>query len=330
MTAVATHSLTKDFGDVRALDSLDLEIPIGSIFGVIGPNGAGKTTLMRLLIDILRPTSGHAVVLGEDPRTAGPELRARIGYLPGELHLEGRLTGRRQVDFWASLGDDPASARDIAHSLAERLELDLGRQSRTLSKGNKQKLGLVQAFMHRPELLILDEPTSGLDPLVQQEVLAIVREARDAGATVFLSSHVLSEVEAVADTAALLRTGRIATVAPMAELRATAVRHLRAVLDGTSVREIRAAFSFRGLAFTLDDLGDGQVAVTGMVEGRADDVVKGLAGFHLVDLVYAEPDLEETVLHLYRGPDAGAETPTTPTTPTSPTSPPATDEEEAR
>ena len=296
--AVETSALTKHYGKVRALNQLDLVIPEGSIFGVIGPNGAGKTTLMRLLLDILRPTAGSARVLGEDPRVGGPELRSRIGYLPGEFRVDPKLTGRAHLDFWASIGPRGTSTQR-GHELAERLGLDPSRVAGKLSQGNKQKLGIVQAFMHAPDLLILDEPTSGLDPLVQQTVLAFMREARDAGATVFLSSHILSEVEQVADSAAILREGRVVREAPMPELRATAQRHLRATLTGTSGADVRAAVAAAGLDLAVEEPLSGEVRITGLVEGRAADVVGLLARFHVADLVFSEPDLEETVLGIY-------------------------------
>lgn len=296
--AVETMALTKHYGKVKALNGLDLTIPEGSIFGVIGPNGAGKTTLMRLLLDILKPTSGSARVLGEDPRAGGPELRARIGYLPGEFRVNPRLTGRAHLDYWASIGPRGGSAAR-GQELAERLGLDPSRAAGKLSKGNKQKLGIVQAFMHSPDLLILDEPTSGLDPLVQQTVLSFVREARDGGATVFLSSHILSEVEQVADSAAILRAGRVVREATMPELRATAQRHLRATLTGATAGDVRAAADGAGLDLAVEKSAGGEVRLTGLVEGRAADVVALLARFHVDDLVFSEPDLEETVLGIY-------------------------------
>lgn len=298
--AVETTALTKHYGKVRALNELDLTIPEGSIFGVIGPNGAGKTTLMRLLLDILRPTAGSARVLGEDPREGGPALRARIGYLPGEFRVDPRLTGKAHLEYWASIGPRPGTV-ERGQELAERLGLDPSRVVGKLSKGNKQKLGIVQAFMHSPELLILDEPTSGLDPLVQQTVLSFVREARDGGATVFLSSHILSEVEQVADQAAILRGGRLVREAPMAELRATAQRHLRATLGRTSEEDVRAAATAAGFDLAVEQEKDGPVRLTGLVEGRAADVVALLSRFHVEDLVFEEPDLEETVLGIYSG-----------------------------
>lgn len=295
--AIATHRLRKEFGKIRALDDLDVEIPRGSIFGLIGHNGAGKTTLMRILLDIARPTSGSATVLGEDPRDGGAALRSRIGFLPGELRLDPKMTGRNHLAFWASLGAHPSAARAEAKRLAEELDVRLGDASRKLSKGNKQKLGIIQAFMHRPELVILDEPTSGLDPLVQQQVLRLVSAARDGGATVFLSSHVMSEIEQVADTAAVLNKGRLVTVAPMSELRASATRHVRALVRGT-IDEVAAVVAQHGLGLDVVQ-GDGEVAITGLLDGKPKELVTALSKLDVVSLVVAEPDLEERVLDMY-------------------------------
>ncbi|GAA1207823.1 ABC transporter ATP-binding protein [Rhodoglobus aureus] len=295
--AIETRALTKRYGRHTALDGMDLAVETGSVFGMIGPNGAGKTTAMRLLLDIIRPTSGDATVLGESPRAGGAALRRRIGFLPGELMLEGRVTGRALLAHYADIsGPVPAGRID---ELAERLGLDLTRHVRKLSKGNKQKLGLVQAFMHEPPLLVLDEPTSGLDPLVQQEFLTMVREAQHKGQTVFLSSHVLSEIQTAADHVAVLRNGKIVKVGDVATLRASAVR--RVVVDLTDV----SADSIRNTLEALPQLNDltvmdGDIVhITGTVEGHIDALVKAIAPFHVVDLRVEEQDLESSVINLY-------------------------------
>ncbi|SDN65407.1 ABC-type multidrug transport system, ATPase component [Cryobacterium flavum] len=236
--AIDVVDLVKQFGHNRALNGVIFQVPRGTVFGVIGPNGAGKTTIMRALLDIIRPTSGQATVLGTRSRNAGPELRRRIGYLPGELILEGRTSGRCLLAHYADISG-PVAAGHV-QELAERLRLDLDRPVRKLSKGNKQKLAIVQAFMHQAELLVLDEPTSGLDPLMQQEVLRLVREARDRGQTVFLSSHVISEIQQAADEVAILRGGSIVTINSVEELRATAIRHLRLVASGIRPTDLAA------------------------------------------------------------------------------------------
>ena len=295
--AIETSELTKRFGKVTALHNADLAVETGSVFGVIGPNGAGKTTTMRLLLDIIRPSSGSIRVLGEEPGSGGRALRRQIGFLPGELRLEGRVRGRDLLHHYARISGPVAPG--AIERLAERLELDLGRQVRTLSKGNKQKLGLVQAFMHEPRLLVLDEPTSGLDPLVQQEFLAMVREAKDNGQTVFLSSHVLSEIEQAADSVAILNAGRIVTVSDVESLRASATRKIRVRIVDASVETVHRTFTSLELVSDLAvDESDG-VRVAAHVEGDIDRVVKALAQFHVSELTVQEQDLEESVLRLY-------------------------------
>ena len=203
--AIITAGLTKTYGPTLALDTLDLVVDRGEIFGFLGPNGAGKTTTIRLLLDIIRPDSGSASVLGLDPRSRGVELRSLTGYLPGDFVVDGRQTPRQLLTYLGNLRGGVAAARFEA--LADRLGLDLGTRIGNLSKGNRQKVGVIQAFMHDPQLLFLDEPTAGLDPFVAREVLAMATEARDEGQTVFMSSHILSEVQQVADRAGIIRQG---------------------------------------------------------------------------------------------------------------------------
>jgi ABC-2 type transport system ATP-binding protein len=299
--AIATRSLTKKFGRREVLHGVDFSVEAGSVFGVIGPNGAGKTTTMRCLLDIIRPTSGEVRVLGKDPRLGGPELRRRIGYLPGELFLEGRVTGRTLLAHYEAISGPVAPGR--IDELAERLGLDLDRHTRKLSKGNKQKLGLVQAFMHNPELLVLDEPTSGLDPLVQQEFHAMVREARQQGQTIFLSSHVLSEVQQTADTVAILRDGRIIAVESVSGLREGAVRHLRFSANGTTAQDAGALLgTVPGVAHVEVLESNGTVTLSATLEGAIQPLVKALGTLQLMDLVLEEPDLEESVLQMYSSP----------------------------
>ncbi|MFJ5954625.1 ABC transporter ATP-binding protein [Paenarthrobacter sp. NPDC092416] len=304
--AIVVEGLRKKFGHREVLHGLDFQVERGTVFGVIGPNGAGKTTTMRCLLDIIRPSSGRVSVLGQDPRQAGPALRRRIGYLPGELHLENRTTGRRMLEHFAAISG-PVQRRYV-EELAERLDLDLDRQTRKLSKGNKQKLGLLQAFIHRPELLVLDEPTSGLDPLVQQQFHAMVREAVDAGATVFLSSHVLSEVQQAADAVAILRDGGIVTISTVEALRTTAVRRLKFNASGAGMNDVGALLArVPGVAnvglreIQADGHELGAVEATATLSGQVQPLVQELARLNLTDLVLEEPDLEESVLTLYGG-----------------------------
>ena len=305
--AIELNDLRKQYGRHTALHGLTLSVTPGTVFGLIGPNGAGKTTTLRMLVDIIRPTSGTARVLGTDPRTGGAALRRRIGYVPGELRMEGRATGRRLLDFYTSVSG-PVSPGRIDH-LAERLSCDLSRPVRTLSKGNKQKLGLIQAFMHEPPLLILDEPTSGLDPLMQREFLGLVHEARQNGQTVLLSSHVLSEIQQAADEVAVLSQGRIVAAGAVDELRLGAVRRIRAVLtdaDPNAVRGVLAPLSTSTPPEVRAQ--DDRVIVHATLEGEIDPLVKALARFHVADLLIEEPDLEESVLRLYGS--ASTDTPT--------------------
>ncbi|WP_066293516.1 ABC transporter ATP-binding protein [Arthrobacter sp. B6] len=302
--AISARSLTKKFGSREVLHGVDFAVEAGSVFGVIGPNGAGKTTTMRCLLDIIRPTSGEVRVLGEDPRAGGPELRRRIGYLPGELFLEGRVTGRKLLAHYQAISGPVAPGR--VEALAERLGLDLDRHTRKLSKGNKQKLGLVQAFMHDPELLVLDEPTSGLDPLVQQEFHAMVRESQHKGQTIFLSSHVLSEVQQTADTVAILRDGRIMAVESVSGLREGAVRHLRLSARGITAHDAGAllgAVPGVGRVEVLES--NSTVTLTATLEGDIQPLVRALGRLQLKDLVLEEPDLEESVLKMYSSPKEG-------------------------
>ncbi|ALJ18628.1 ABC transporter ATP-binding protein [Microbacterium sp. No. 7] len=296
--AIQARALVKRYGSHTAVHGLDLTVRPGSVFGLIGPNGAGKTTTLRMLLDIIRPTSGEISVLGETPRAGGAALRRRIGYVPGELRLEGRTTGRALLRSLAEISGPVAPG--TIEQLAERLGLDLTRPVRTLSKGNRQKLGLVQAFMHRPALLVLDEPTSGLDPLVQREFLAMVREARDAGQTVLLSSHVLSEIQQAADDVAVLARGRIVAEGAVESLRIASVRRVRAALTGVAADAVQAALTAAPGVEDVEVVASGDlVRVSATARGDIDPVVRALTAGTIRDLTVEEPDLEESVLDLY-------------------------------
>lgn len=287
--AVAVQGLVKDYGSVRALDGIDLEVHAGEVFGFIGPNGAGKSTTIRILLDLLRPSAGTVRVLGEDPSRHGVSLRARLGYLPGELSLPGSVTARRILGHASNVRGGRGAER--IEPLAERFLLDLDRPVRALSKGNKQKIGVVQALMHQPELALLDEPTSGLDPLLQQEFLALIREARDAGTTVLLSSHVLSEIEGVADRVALIREGRIVIVDDVAALRAAAGQRLDVTFTGdVPLRALEG----------VDELQVDGLRVTGVWRSDARRLVAMLHGLPIARFELRDRDLEELVLDAYR------------------------------
>jgi ABC-2 type transport system ATP-binding protein len=292
---IATRGLSKDYGSARGLFGLDLEVDQGEVFGFLGPNGAGKSTTMRLLLDLIKPTSGSAEILGLDTRRDSLAIRRRLGFLPGDLALYPRLTGRVMLDYLAALrgGVDP----HVRDSLVERFGAELDRPIHELSTGNRQKLGLVQAFMHEPELLILDEPIAGLDPLVQQSFHALLAEVSAQGRTVFLSSHTLSEVERVTDRLAILREGRLVIVDSLENLRKVAVQRLEIEFDAPV-----AAEEFRRLPGVTDAEADGRT-LTVAFEGSADAVVKAAAAHPVRAIRPREEDLEEIFLRYYRAPD---------------------------
>ncbi len=285
---------------MRALDGLDLEVRRGEVFGFLGPNGAGKSTTIRILLDQLRPTAGRAEVFGVTPEAGGPTLRARIGYLPGELAMNGRATAGDLLAHLARLRGGAGAER--IGPLAERFTLDLGKPIRSLSKGNKQKVGVVQAFMHTPELLVLDEPTSGLDPLLQQEFLALVREAQAGGATVFMSSHVLSEVAVTAERVAIVRAGRIVDVDDVAALRLRAGQRVELAFTDPVRPE-----AFAGIP-GVDALEVSGSIVRCLLHGEPDALLKAAAAHHVTRWVAENRELEDLFLDFYRMP-AGATSP---------------------
>jgi ABC-2 type transport system ATP-binding protein len=289
--AIRTEGLTKAYGSFRALDDLDLEIRTGEVFGYIGPNGAGKSTTIRLLLDLLRPTSGRAEVLGMDVRRQGIAVRRRLGYLAGELALYEQLTGRQMLGDLARLRGGVETS--YVATLAERFGLPLDKPIRELSKGNKQKVGLIQAFMHRPEVLILDEPTSGLDPLLQRTFHELVGEVAAQGATVLMSSHVLSELEHVADRVAMIRTGKLLAVERIEDLKRTAP-HRVAVTFAAPV----SAEELAGVpgVDTVDVRG---TLARFTVHGPMDPMIKAIAQHEVVTLTAEEPDLEELFIDRY-------------------------------
>ena len=297
--AVRAEALTVAYRHGRGIEALDLEVPSGEVFGFLGPNGAGKTTTIRTLLDLLRPSSGRVSVLGLDSHADSLEIRARTGYLPGDLALPGRLTGTEVLDWCASLRPGtPPVRRD---ELVERFSVQLDRPVRRLSRGNRQKLGLVQAFQHDPELVILDEPTSGLDPLVQDEFQRLLRDQAAAGRSVFLSSHSLDEVQHVADRVGIVREGRLVTLETVESLRQRGLRRVTATL--AAGQGATAADRLAPLSGVTDLHADGDV-VTFAVGGSFAAVVEALAPLEVVDLLSRSADLDEVFLAMYRGESA--------------------------
>ncbi len=289
---IETQALTKTYGrKSRGIQDVDLAVEEGEVFGFLGPNGAGKTTTIRVLLDFLRPTSGSARVFGLDSRRDSVEIRARVGNLPGEFALEDRMTGEALLRFFARL----RGMKDLgyARELADRLDAELGRPMRRLSRGNKQKIGLIQAMFHRPPLLILDEPTGGLDPLVQEEFLDIVEETRAEGRTVFFSSHVLSEVERVCDRVGIIRGGELVAVEPTNALIDKAFRRVRLVFDAPVDPK-----PFEALPGVTDLKAEG-TRLTFTLRESPDAMVKLAARHRLVSMEYERPSLEEVFLTYY-------------------------------
>ena len=300
MTAevVRAEGLTKYYGENRGIVDVGFTVGAGEVFGLLGPNGAGKTTTIRLLLDLIRPTRGRLSVFGLDSRRESVAIRRRLGYLPGDLRLYERMTGRELLRFFGHLRGSADVAR--GDELAKRLDLDLDRWIRELSRGNRQKVGLVQAFLHDPDLLVLDEPTSGLDPLVQETFQDLVRESVARGATVFLSSHVLSEVQQVADRVALVRDGRLLLVDTVENLRARSFPHVEVTFAEQPPHDAFAAIP------GVRELERHGAAVRFALEGEIDPLVKALARFRVRALDVHEADLEDIFMALYRGeaPDA--------------------------
>ena len=289
---IATSGLSKDYGAGRGLFGLDLEVEQGEVFGFLGPNGAGKSTTMRLLLDLIRPTSGSARVVGLDTVKDSLEIRTRVGFLPGDLALYPKLTGRAMLDYLAELRVGSTPAR--ADALVERFGADIDRPVRQLSTGNRQKLGLVQAFMHEPELLILDEPIAGLDPLVQQSFHALLGEVSAQGRTVFLSSHTLSEVERVTHRLAILRQGDLWS----STRSRTFARSPSSASRSSSPQPVDPS-QFRALPGVTEVNADGRTVTVGF-EGSADAVVKAAAAHEVLAIRPREEDLEDIFLHYYR------------------------------
>jgi ABC-2 type transport system ATP-binding protein len=299
MTAIIQiEKLTKSYGANRGITDIDLEVNEGEAFGFLGPNGAGKTTTIRTLLDHIRPTSGRALVFGIQTNVDPVAIHRRVGYLPGEFALYDKLTGGQTIEYFANLRggvDTPYQA-----DLVKRLDVDTSRKFKEYSKGNKQKIGLIVALQHRPDLLILDEPTSGLDPLVQQTFYEIIREAKAEGRTIFLSSHILSEVEKTCDRVAIIREGRLAQVDRVEALRDLSHHQVELRFAGDV-----PVGAFAALAGVSDVTTDGNL-LRMRVSGPITAVVREAANHELLDFVSREPSLEETFLAQYgRGTDAG-------------------------
>jgi ABC-2 type transport system ATP-binding protein len=292
VNAIRLSGLTKSYGKARGIIEVDLEVPTGEVFGFLGPNGAGKTTTIRTLLDLIRPTEGKAEVLGLDSRKDSMEIRRRVGYLPGELALWEWMTTLQLLEHLGKLrGGIDTAYRD---ELIERFEVEPDRKIKDLSTGNKQKVGVIQAFMHKPELVVLDEPTAGLDPLMQHVVYEVIDEAHGEGRTVFLSSHVLPEVERIARSVGIIRKGRLIEVESVENLKDRAIRQIEIRFDSEAPPEK-----------ALSDLaGVSEVSISGSlaqvrVEGSMNPLIKAIAGYDVTTVRTHDTPLEEIFLSLY-------------------------------
>ena len=288
---INTSKLTKFYGKRLGIEDVNLEVKRGEVFGYLGPNGAGKTTTIRTLLDFIRPTRGSATVFGLDIKRDSVDIHRRIGYLQGELELYGNLTGEDLLKYLGNLrgGLD----WNYVEELAARFECDLPRRIKGLSHGNKQKLGLLQAFMNKPELLILDEPTSGLDPLMQHEFYHLLDETKKEGRTTFLSSHILPELEKVCDRVGIIRQGRLVTVETIEMLKAHSIRQLEIHFAGAVPKD-----KFIGIPGVRDVLVQDSL-LTCNVTGSLDALIKVAAQFEVVNIISHEPTLEDIFMTFY-------------------------------
>jgi ABC-2 type transport system ATP-binding protein len=296
---IHTAGLTKHYGNVHALVDLDLEVRAGEVFGFLGPNGAGKTTMIRTILDEIRPTEGQASILGMDTHGESVEIRRHIGYVPGDLAMYPNLTGRDTLTYFANLrGGVDWSYVD---QLADRLDADLSKKVGDLSSGNRQKVGLIQAFMNRPEVLIMDEPSSGLDPLVQREFQTMMRDVAAEGRTVFLSSHTLSEVQRVANRVGIIRHGHLIALEAVASLRSKAIRRVELSFDSPVDPS-----AFEGLPGVREVTGENHHVVLSF-DGHMESLLKVATEQNtLVDITTQEADLEEIFLTYYRDEEVSA------------------------
>lgn len=297
--AIQSVGLTKHYGDVRALVDLDLDVYPGEVFGFLGPNGAGKTTMIRTILDEIRPTAGTASILGLDSHESSVEIRKHIGYVPGDLTMYPNLTGKDTLTYFANL----RGGVDWNHvdALAERLDADLTKKVGDLSTGNRQKVGLIQAFMNKPRVLIMDEPSTGLDPLVQREFQSMMRETVSGGSTVFLSSHTLSEVQRVADRVGIIREGKLVVVETVSDLRSKAIRKVELRFD----TEVDGAVfeSFPGARDVTVE--NHHVAMS--FDGQMESLLElATSRYTLEDITTQEADLEEIFLAYYREEEASS------------------------
>lgn len=295
-SVMRTEDLTKTYGKSRGIKNVDLTVNEGEVFGFLGPNGAGKTTMIRTLLGFMQPTDGKGEIFGHDVQRDSVAVRSMVGNLPGEFALEDRMNGEKLLKLFARLRG--VQSLDYAYELADRINADLKRPMRRLSRGNKQKIGLIQAMFHRPPLLILDEPTGGLDPLVQEEFLKILAEVKEEGRTVFFSSHTLSEVERVCDRVGIIREGELVRVETTDTLINKSFRHVMLQFaESLDVEDTRRFESLEG----IENFRYEGSQLYFELHGNLDSVVKLAARHEVLDMIYERPSLEEIFLAYYGG-----------------------------
>jgi len=291
---IRTRNLTKYYGKSRGIVDVNLEVRKGEVFGFLGPNGAGKSTTIRTLLDYIRPTSGSAMVNGMDPNREGAKVRRSVGYIPSDFSTYSSLTG---MDYLRTLLRMMGhKGPDRIEELASRLQLDLSRKIKEFSRGNRQKIGIVSCFMHSPDLVIMDEPTTGLDPLMQQEFYKIVLEEKGRGKTVFLSSHILNEVEAICDRVGIIKEGKLIIVEKMSNFKAKTGKIMSVTFERDIPPEVFSRL--KGVTEVHRDPDDGN-SLTMTVASDIDGVIKELAKHRVLDLTYDEASLEHIFLHFY-------------------------------
>lgn len=292
-TIIKTENLTKFYGKNKGIEDLSLEVLSGEIFGFLGPNGAGKSTTIKILLNFIKPTSGSASVFGFNPLTEIVKINREIGYLPGEVHMYEQLSGEAHLKFQAELRDNVKW--NFVEELGKRLQANFKKPIKALSHGNKQKIALIGALMHRPKLLILDEPTTGLDPLIQQEFYKIIDEANDAGTTIFVSSHILPEVERICDRVAIIRDGKLVITEEIESLKKRAERPIEVYFKTRPKKE-----DFEKIAGVTQLIIEGN-KVSCTIKGSYDTFIKTIAKYEVINVITQEPNLEKIFLGYYSG-----------------------------
>lgn len=292
-SVISLSHVTKFYGSVRGVEDVSLSVEKGKVFGFLGPNGAGKSTTINMMVNLIHPTKGNITIFGLDSDKDSLAIRRRIGFLAGDFALDGGLTGWQQLEYFGNLRGN--FDKKYIRELAARLDFKLNRKFKTLSRGNKQKLGLISALMHKPELLILDEPTSGLDPLIQAEFNRIVLDYKRAGKTVFISSHILSEIQELCDEVAFIREGRVVTSKPLAEIVRGLPKQVRVMGASRSLQQ-----NLKRLPGTkAEKTNDGMMSFT--YSGEVNELLQLLSKAKITDLTIHDPDLETIFMQYYEG-----------------------------